>query len=178
MQYRTWHNQSAGVQEGPRGRSKKGLLYQFIAACHVCGSSELLIYFTDLSSSHPHIYGIDLATSTELVAYKRDRKAIAETINADEVIFLSLEDLEAACAELSPRSNQRFEVGVFCGRYVTPVSEGYLEKLEKTRAKLKVIEGNHKASFVAVGDRAPSHSAVVECSDLSLDNLAGNLELL
>jgi amidophosphoribosyltransferase len=132
----------------------------------------------DLSSSHPHIYGIDLAASTELVAYKRDRKAIAETINADDVIFLSLEDLVAACAELSSRPNQRFEVGVFCGRYVTPVSDGYLEKLEKNRTKPKAIEENHKAAFVPVGDRAPSHSVVAECSDLSLNNLAGDHALL
>jgi amidophosphoribosyltransferase len=113
-----------------------------------------------------------------LVAYKRNRKAIAETINADDVIFLSSEDLEAACAELSPRPDQSFEVGVFCGRYVTPVSDGYLEKLEKTRAKPKAIEENHKAAFVPVGDRAPPHSVVAECSDLSLDNLAGDLALL
>lgn len=106
--------------------------------------------FAEMSFRHPHIYGIDLATSKELVAYKRDRKAIAASINADDVIFLSLEDLEAACAELSPRPNQRFEVGVFCGRYVTHVSEGYLENLEKTRAKPRVVEENHKSSFVAV----------------------------
>jgi len=50
---------------------------------------SLLIISTKLLSSHPHIYGIDLATSTELVAYKRDRKAIAASINADDVVFLT-----------------------------------------------------------------------------------------
>jgi amidophosphoribosyltransferase len=74
------------------------------------------IIFTELLSSNPHIYGIDLATSTELVAYKRNHKAIVASINADDIVFLTLEDLEVACAELSPRPDQRFEVGVFCGR--------------------------------------------------------------
>ncbi len=106
-------------------------------------SRSFSIIFTELISSHPHIYGIDLATSTELVAYQRDRKAIAASINADDVIFLTLEDLQAACAELSPRPDQRFEVGVFCGRYVTPVSQGYLENLEKTSGKPKAIESKH-----------------------------------
>lgn len=91
----------------------------------------------DRSMRHPHIYGIDLATTSERIAHNRDNEAIAASINADEVIFLSLEDLEAACAELSPRPNQRFEVGVFCGRYVTPVSEGYFETLERKWGELK-----------------------------------------
>jgi amidophosphoribosyltransferase len=85
-------------------------------------SLSLSIIFIELLSSHPHIYGIDLATSTELVAHKRDRKAIAALINVDNVVLLLLEDLEVVCAELSPRPDQCFEVGVFCSRYVTPVS--------------------------------------------------------
>ncbi|KAI1325309.1 phosphoribosyltransferase-like protein [Xylariaceae sp. FL0255] len=98
------------------------------------------VYFASSSPpvTHPHIYGIDLPTSTELVAHNRDRKAIAASINADDVIYLGLKDLEAACAELSPRVNQRFEIGVFCGKYVTPVPEGHLERIEKSRGKLQV----------------------------------------
>lgn len=133
--------------------------------------------FTELLSSHPHIYGVDLATSTELVAYKRDRKAIAASTNADEVVFLNLEDLEAACAGLSPRPDQRFEVGVFCGRYVTPVSQGYLENLEKTRGKPKVIDSKHNGingAFVTVGDSMTTRPTVFERSDISLHNLIGD----
>jgi amidophosphoribosyltransferase len=83
---------------------------------------SLLIIYTKLLSSHPYIYSTELATPTELVACKRDRKTIAASINADGAVYLASEDLEAAYAELSPRVDQRFEVGVFCGRYVTPVS--------------------------------------------------------
>ncbi|KAI9871859.1 MAG: amidophosphoribosyltransferase [Pleopsidium flavum] len=72
---------------------------------------------------------------TELIAHERDRQSIAAHINADDVIYQSLVDLEAACAELSPRKNQRFEVGMFCGKYVTPVSEGYLEHLDRIRGQ-------------------------------------------
>ncbi|KAI9880538.1 MAG: amidophosphoribosyltransferase [Pleopsidium flavum] len=95
------------------------------------------VYFASCSPSitHPHIYGIDLASSSELIAHERDRQSIAAHINADDVIYQSLVDLEAACAELSPRMNQRFEVGMFCGKYVTPVSEGYLEHLDRIRGQ-------------------------------------------
>ncbi|PVH83595.1 putative amidophosphoribosyltransferase [Cadophora sp. DSE1049] len=107
------------------------------------GAKKVYFACTAPPVTHPHIYGIDLATSSEKIVHNRDRKDIAASINADEVISLSLEDLEAACAELSPRSDQRFEVGVFCGKYVTPVSEGYLEDLERTRGECKA-ERRHR----------------------------------
>ncbi|KUJ11895.1 amidophosphoribosyltransferase [Mollisia scopiformis] len=146
--------------------------------CGVCNMAREAgakkVYFASSSPpvTHPHIYGIDLATSTELVAYNRDRKSIAASINADELIFLPLEGLEAACAELSPRSKQSFEIGVFCGRYVTPVSQGYLEKLEKTQGKPKAIDGSHNGMFVTVGDSVTTRPMVSERSDVSLHNLA------
>ena len=120
------------------------------------------------------MYGIDLATSSEMVAHNRDLKAIAASINADEVISSSLEDLEAACAELSPRPpNQLFEVGVFCGRYVTPVSEGYFQALERKQGKLKA-EKNQNGGLVTVGDSVATSPPVVERSDVSLHNMAAD----
>lgn len=96
-------------------------------------------------ASLAHIYGIDLASPMELVAHDRDRFDIAKHIGAEEVIYQSLDNLKASCAELSPRdpTTQDFEVGVFCGKYVTPVSKGYFEHLEKVRGesrKLKILE--------------------------------------
>lgn len=161
------------MQYGPGSRSGAGVLRFFLPTRYVCC---LTIFFDNILlnyplSSHPHIYGIDLATSTELVAHKRDRKAIAASINADDVVFLSLEDLEAACAELSPRADQRFEVGVFCGRYVTPLPRGYLENLEKTRGKLNAIENKHNDAFVTVGDSVTTRPTGFDRSDVSLHNL-------
>lgn len=91
--------------------------------------------------THPHIYGIDLASPSELVAHERDRFDIAKHIGAEEVIYQDLDDLKAACAELSPRDpkTQDFEVGVFCGKYVTPVPEGYFEHLNDLRGKKRKI---------------------------------------
>src|ERR1700760_2009853 len=92
-----------------------------------------LTYFKPIT--HAHIYGIDLASTAELIAFHKSADEIAVEIDADAVIYQSLSDLEAACAELSPRgaTQQRFEVGVFSGQYVTPVDEGYLEHLERER---------------------------------------------
>ena len=107
--------------------------------------SCLLILYSDLLTylRHAHIYGIDLASSSELIAHHRDEESIAKHIGAVKVIYQTLEDLKSACAELSPRKNQEFEVGVFCGTYVTPVEPGYFEHLERVRGetkKIKVVE--------------------------------------
>ncbi|KAI0003931.1 amidophosphoribosyltransferase [Xylariaceae sp. FL0662B] len=82
----------------------------------------------------PHIYGIDLASPQELIASGKDRFAIAKSIDAEEVIYQDLDDLKEACASLSPPGGPtQFEVGVFCGSYVTPVPNGYLEHLNENR---------------------------------------------
>lgn len=89
-----------------------------------------------------------MASPSELIAHDRDEKSIADHIGAVKVIFQTLDDLKAACAELSPRKNQEFEVGVFCGEYVTPVEPGYFEHLEKLRGeskKLKLMESAREA---------------------------------
>src|SRR6187551_778273 len=80
--------------------------------------------------THPHIYGIDLASPRELIASDKDRFEIAKVIGADEVIFQSLDDLKDACREISPSNGpQDFEIGVFCGTYVTGVPDGYFDHL-------------------------------------------------
>jgi amidophosphoribosyltransferase len=108
------------------------------------------VYFASCAPriTHAHIYGIDLASPSELIAHHRDEESIARHIGAVKVIYQTLEDLKAACAELSPRPNQGFEVGVFCGSYVTPVEPGYFEHLEKVRGetkKWKVMESARQA---------------------------------
>ncbi|WEW61472.1 amidophosphoribosyltransferase [Emydomyces testavorans] len=107
--------------------------------------------------THAHIYGIDLASPFELVAHERDADSIAAHIGADTVIYQTLDDLKDACAEISKQSGlvepNEFEVGVFCGNYITPVSEGYFEHLEKVRGegrKFKVAESAREAAICNV----------------------------
>lgn len=90
--------------------------------------------------THAHIYGIDLASPAELVAHNRDSKSIAEHIGADSVIYQSLDDLKQACIDAARETGstgapQNFEVGVFCGSYITPVGAGYFEHLEQLRGE-------------------------------------------
>jgi amidophosphoribosyltransferase len=105
----------------------------------------------------PHIYGIDLASTSELVAHHRSSDDIAKHVGADEVIYQDLSDLEKACLSLAPRENgpTRFEVGVFCGTYVTPVNKGYIEHLERIRGdrkKAKVVANARMAVISGEAD--------------------------
>lgn len=72
----------------------------------------------------------------DLVAHGKTRQEIAKYIDADDVIFQDLDDLKAACMEAAESTSQvdDFEVGVFCGKYVTKVPEGYLEHLSELRS--------------------------------------------
>lgn len=113
------------------------------------------VYFASAAPRirHPHIYGIDLASPSELIAHRRTVDEIATHIGARKVIFQELADLIDACRQAAPtehvaRETQEFEVGVFNGNYVTPVPDGYLAHLERVRGeskKMKVIESAREA---------------------------------
>jgi len=96
--------------------------------------------------THAHIYGIDLASPNELVAHNHPgAAAIAKHIGADSVIYQSLEDLREACrmaAEESGAVNapSDFEVGVFCGTYITPVDQSYFDHLERIRGQTRRLK--------------------------------------
>lgn len=104
--------------------------------------------------THTHIYGIDLASPSELVAHNFvGDSAIAEHIGADSVVYQTLDDLKASCTDAAKEAGnsdapRNFEVGVFCGSYITPVDEGYFDHLESIRGqsrKLKVADEARRA---------------------------------
>ena len=57
----------------------------------------MLILVLNRRIRHPHIYGIDLASPSELIAHKRTVDEIATHIGAEKVIFQALDDLVDAC---------------------------------------------------------------------------------
>ncbi|ODH45408.1 amidophosphoribosyltransferase [Paracoccidioides brasiliensis] len=125
--------------------------------------------------THAHIYGIDLASSSELVAHNRDATSIARHIGADSVIFQTLSDLKEACANAGAENDQKgnrpqdFEVGVFCGKYVTPVPEGYFERLEKVRGAGRMMEVVERARRAVVEGMASERGGVLVAVNRTAD---------
>jgi amidophosphoribosyltransferase len=128
--------------------------------------------------THAHIYGIDLASPSELVAHNHvGPEAIAAHIGADSVVYQSLEDLKLACADAAAetalsdgRKGERpvnFEVGVFCGSYVTPVDEEYFMHLESVRGNKEgkgvrgVVVGEESRRMVVNGVEVDEEGRVV-----------------
>ena len=112
--------------------------------------------------THTHIYGIDLASPNELIAHKYiGESAIAEHIGADSVVYQTLDDLKASCVDAAKEANAKdaptnFEVGVFCGSYITPVDAGYFEHLEMVRGESKKLKVAHEARRAVVQGTANS----------------------
>ncbi|TKA73546.1 hypothetical protein B0A55_06435 [Friedmanniomyces simplex] len=115
------------------------------------------VYFSSCAPpiTHAHIYGIDLASPSELIAHHRSSEDIARHIGADGVIYQSLEDLKKACGRAGPRGEaQEFEVGVFCGKYVTPVPKVYFDHLERVRGETRKHKVEDKAREAVVRGEA------------------------
>ncbi|KAF7539548.1 hypothetical protein G7054_g2119 [Neopestalotiopsis clavispora] len=143
-----------------RGTTSK----EIVVMAREAGAKKVIFASCAPPITHPHIFGIDLASPAELIATDRDRHAVAKIIGADDVVYQDLADLKAACAECSPEHGPKeFEVGVFCGSYVTPVPEGYFDHLLELR-------GNKKKP---VGAASYSNPQTVASSGPSLGNGAG-----
>ncbi|MBI5451691.1 MAG: amidophosphoribosyltransferase [Gammaproteobacteria bacterium] len=82
----------------------------------------------------PNVYGIDMPTVEELVAYQRSEQEIAKLIGADLLIYQDLDDLIASVREDNP-SITRFDTSCFNGEYVTGDVQGdYLASLARKRS--------------------------------------------
>ncbi|MFT5676929.1 MAG: amidophosphoribosyltransferase [Paraglaciecola sp.] len=93
------------------------------------------VYFASAAPEirFPNVYGIDMPSANELIAYGRDNDAISELIRADGLIFQDIEDLVSAVSELNP-DIKCFETSVFDGKYITgDVDQSYLERIDSMR---------------------------------------------
>lgn len=77
----------------------------------------------------PNVYGIDMPTSSELIAYGRSDEEVAQFIGADQLVYQDLDAMQQAVRNLNPRLAQ-FEASCFEGRYVTgDITDDYLERV-------------------------------------------------
>ncbi|PPQ93285.1 hypothetical protein CVT25_015283 [Psilocybe cyanescens] len=98
------------------------------------GAKKVIVASCAPPIRYPNVYGIDMPSRKELVAYGRDNDEIASAIGADLVIFQTLPDLLESVRQFQP-SIQHFDCSVFTGEYVTGnVNEEYLQHLETLRA--------------------------------------------
>ncbi|KAG2020147.1 L-glutamine D-fructose 6-phosphate amidotransferase [Coprinopsis cinerea AmutBmut pab1-1] len=98
------------------------------------GAKKVIVASCAPPIRYPNVYGIDMPSRKELVAYGRDEEAIAKAIGADRVIFQTLPDLEESVRQWNPAITS-FDCSVFNGEYITGgVDEEYLQHVEFLRA--------------------------------------------
>jgi len=97
------------------------------------------VYFTSAAPPirYPNIYGIDIPTRDELIAYNRNEKQISDQIGCDWIVYQNLKALEDAVIESSRPEDPltHFDTSCFSGTYVTGenITDDYFKKLNNLR---------------------------------------------
>ncbi len=81
----------------------------------------------------PNVYGIDMPTRDELIAYGRSNEEICREITADALVYQDVDALKRSISDVNP-ALQNFEASCFDGVYVTgDITPAYLDRLEFVR---------------------------------------------
>ena len=82
---------------------------------------------------HPNVYGIDMPSVSELIAYDRNIEEVAITIGADWLVYQDIDDLISS-AQKGNKLISEFDASCFTGKYVTgDIDADYLARLESLR---------------------------------------------
>ena len=109
-------------------------IQQIIQLARDAGANKVYIASAAPAIRHPNVYGIDMPTPNEFVAYNRDEEQVGKLIGADWLIYQRIDDLVASAMEGNP-SIRRFDCSVFDGNYVTgDIDDGYLDRLSLHRS--------------------------------------------
>jgi amidophosphoribosyltransferase len=93
------------------------------------------VYFASAAPPirYQNVYGIDMASTTELVAHQRTEKEIEGFIKADWLVYQDLDDL-ISTVQVGNEKISQFECSIFDGKYVTDdIDDTYLKNLEDVR---------------------------------------------
>lgn len=81
----------------------------------------------------PHVYGINMPSRSELIAHQRTTGEIAAELNADHLVYMSVEGMNRAILAGQDRVTE-LEQSCFTGEYITgSVDEEYLSWVEATQ---------------------------------------------
>jgi amidophosphoribosyltransferase len=85
----------------------------------------------------PNVYGIDMPTRHELIAYGRSDEEVCREITADALVYQDLSALKSSISDCNPLIKS-FEASCFDGVYVTgDITREYLDRLEYARQNPK-----------------------------------------
>ena len=108
-----------------RGTTSK----EIISIVRKSGAKKIYIASAAPQVKFPNVYGIDMPTNNELVAYNRNDDEICAILGADKVIFQTIDDLKKSITDINPNIT-KFDASCFDGKYVTGnIDTKYLESV-------------------------------------------------
>ncbi|KAL7680686.1 putative amidophosphoribosyltransferase, glutamine amidotransferase type 2 domain-containing protein [Plasmopara halstedii] len=102
------------------------------------------VYFASAAPAirYPNVYGIDMPTTEELIAFNRTEAQVAKEIGCEWMIFQDLKDLEDSVRQENT-SLISFDSSCFDGKYVTgDVDQAYFERLHAERCDARMEAKN------------------------------------
>ncbi len=113
-----------------RGTTSK----EIIQMARDAGAASVIFASAAPPIRYPHVYGINMPSRQELVAYGRTIPEIAAEIGCDYLVYQEVEDLKAAILDGSP-DVEDLDMSCFDGRYVTgTVTDEYLAWVEGSQS--------------------------------------------
>ncbi len=117
--------------------------HQIIQMARDAGAKN--VYFASAAPEvrYPNVYGIDMPTSTELIAHGRTVEEIQSAIGADWLIYQDLQDLKSSCLDGAVTEVETFDCSVFDAHYVAgDIDAAYFAFLDAARSdasKSKIV---------------------------------------
>ena len=112
-----------------RGTTSKKIIEMVRGA----GAKKVYIASCAPALTSPCVYGVDMPTRKDFIAYNLSNDVIAKVIGADKVFYQDLKDLVKAAQKGNPRVTG-FCGACFSGKYPTPeVTEETLKEAEESR---------------------------------------------
>lgn len=127
---------------------------QIIQLAREAGAKK--VYFASAAPPvrYPNVYGIDMPSTTELVAHNRSIDQICQEIGADKLFYQELDDLIAAVSRCNPAISE-FDASCFNGEYITgDITPAYLQQVDNERnddAKNAVADEQDLSEITNIG---------------------------
>jgi amidophosphoribosyltransferase len=107
--------------------------HEIVQMARDAGAAKVFFASAAPPVKYPNVYGIDMPTRSELLAFGRSDEEIAQEIGCDALIYQDLPDLIEAVRAGNP-SIEDFDTSCFDGRYITgDVTVEYLNYIEAVR---------------------------------------------
>jgi len=107
--------------------------HEIVLMARNAGANKVIFASAAPPVRFPNVYGIDMPTRGELVAYNRTDEEIARMIGADKLVYQDVEDMKQAMRDMNPKLRE-FEASCFDGNYITGnITAEYLDRIETSR---------------------------------------------